>query len=365
MPDAAAAMRAEPRPSDHRADRSGEAADAAFRHEALLYSGAGDFVDLAAAFIREGLAAGEPILVVVASEKIRLLSEDLGDAAEHVDFRDMALVGANPARIIPAWHDFVAEHGAAGRSLRGIGEPISSERTPDVLVECQRHESLLNLAFSDSCAWWLLCPYDTAALPAPVLEEALRSHPFVWEGGTHRPSDHYEDLEAFSRPFDVPLPEPQVRAFEMTFAVKDLVRLRRAVADRAQAHGLERSRADDLVIAVNEIATNSLRHGGGRGLLRVWQEAGMLTCEIGDSGRIDQPLAGRRRPQAGQEGGFGMWLVHQCCDLVQVRQFPEGNVIRVHMSVTGRTRNSGATGITDDGPRRSMSRTAGGARRDR
>ncbi|MGI8873571.1 MAG: hypothetical protein ACR2KP_04455 [Egibacteraceae bacterium] len=33
--------------------------------------------------------------------------------------------------------------------LRGAGEPIWPERRPAELVECQRHESLLNVAFAD------------------------------------------------------------------------------------------------------------------------------------------------------------------------------------------------------------------------
>jgi hypothetical protein len=49
--------------------------------------------------------------------------------------------------------------------LRGIGEPIFPERDRQVLIECERHEALLNLAFAGSERFWLLCPYDVAALP--------------------------------------------------------------------------------------------------------------------------------------------------------------------------------------------------------
>ena len=65
------------------------------------------------------------------------------------------------------------EAGARGRiaTKRGIGEPISAARAADELVECQRHESLLNLAFP-SAPLWLLCPYDVETLPPDVLDEA-------------------------------------------------------------------------------------------------------------------------------------------------------------------------------------------------
>ena len=94
--------------------------------------------------------------------------------------------------------------------------------------------------------------------------------------------------------------------------------------------GLGVSRAADLVLAVHELATNTLRHGGGRGTLRMWREPAALICEVSDAGRIDQPLAGRERPFAGQTGGRGLWLVNQLCDLAQIRCFPTGSVVRLH-----------------------------------
>jgi hypothetical protein len=41
-----------------------------FRHEALLYAGEVDFLTGTLPFIREGVAAGEPVLVVVSAAKI-------------------------------------------------------------------------------------------------------------------------------------------------------------------------------------------------------------------------------------------------------------------------------------------------------
>ncbi|HEX2044750.1 MAG TPA: MEDS domain-containing protein, partial [Gaiellaceae bacterium] len=153
-----------------------------FRHEALLYSGEDEFVARSTAFVRDGVGAGEPVLVVVSARKIDRLREALGADADSVHFADMAAVGRNPGRIIPAWQDFVARYAAPSVRLRGIGEPIFPERTPDELVECQRHESLLNVAFADATAFWLLCPYDVAALPAAVIDEVGRSHPLVVGG---------------------------------------------------------------------------------------------------------------------------------------------------------------------------------------
>src|SRR5215212_12028195 len=231
-----------------------------FRHEAMLYDGPETFVAGAAPFIRAAVAAHEPIMVAVGAEKIDLLRSHLGEDAEGVVFADMAEVGANPARIIPAWRDFVDANSGSGRPMRGIGEPIWADRSADELVECQCHEALLNMAFADAPAFHLLCPYDTAQLDAEVIAEAERSHPYV--GGA--PSGAYRGHEAVPH-FAQPLAQPPA-----------------GTPDAAEAAGLSGQPVHDLVLAVHEIATNSVRHGGGTGTLRMWQDHGTVICEIRD-----------------------------------------------------------------------------------
>lgn len=301
-----------------------------FRHEALLYAGDDGFVAGSTAFIRDGLDRHEPVLVVVVPRKIDLLRTALDGAADHVMFVDMADVGRNPARIIPVWRRFVSEHGGPGRPVRGIGEPIWAERGADELVEAQRHEALINLAFSGADAW-ILCPYDTEALAPDVIGEALVTHPVVSDAGVTAASATYRGPDDIARPFDRPLPPRPESGDRRAIDVDSLPDLRRLVAVRASSFGLAPDRVDDLVLAVNEVATNSVRHGGGDGELRIWQTADTLVVEITDMGRITDPLVGRHRPTGEQTSGFGMWIVNQLCDLVQVRSFERGTAIRMHM----------------------------------
>jgi anti-sigma regulatory factor (Ser/Thr protein kinase) len=281
-------------------------------------------------FLREGVAAGEAALVVVSADKIRKLRRALGADADAVFFADMADVGANPARIIPAWRRFADDQTAAGRPFRGIGEPIYPERSADALVECQRHEDLLNVAFEGGAGWWLLCPYDLTALPSHVIEEAHRSHPFIMEGSTHRPSDVYRGLDAFTSPYDPPLPEPPGNAIAINYDGTRLALVRGVVTAQAIEAGLSDERIDDIVFAVNELASNSLRHGGGGGRLRIWDTPTALVCEVTDRGFIDEPLVGRFEPSHDALGGRGLWLVNHLCDLVQVRSNAGGTTIRLH-----------------------------------
>jgi anti-sigma regulatory factor (Ser/Thr protein kinase) len=305
--------------------------DAGFRHDALFYSGDDGFVTRTSAFIRDSLAESEPILVVVSEEKIELLRQELGGDPDGVRFADMRRIGRNPARIIPAWSDLVSEHATTGRRFRGIGEPIWATRSASELVECARHEALLNLAFAGGRPWWLACPYDTGSLPEAVLAEAERNHPWVTHDGERRGSRTYRGLDDVARPFDDPLPEPEGAVREHRFAEESLVTLRVHVAEAAVAYGLDAARIGDLVLIVNEVATNSVRHGGGNGTLRMWEDATSVICEVRDRGRILDPLVGRTKPPADRVSGFGLWLANELCDLVQIRSFPTGSVVRLHL----------------------------------
>jgi anti-sigma regulatory factor (Ser/Thr protein kinase) len=297
---------------------------AAFRHEVMLYDSAETFVDGAAPFIRDAVAAGEPIMVAIGAEKIDLLRSRLGEDADRVVFADMAELGANPARIIPAWQEFFNAN--AGSPMRGIGEPIWADRSATELVECQCHEALLNVAFAAASDFHLICPYDTVQLDADVIAEAEASHPFVAGAA----SGAYRGDHAVPQ-FAAPLPEPPADALEHEISADSLSAVRRFLAAEGERAGLSPSRVHDLVLSVHEVASNSIRHGGGSGTLRVWRENATLVCEVRDRGRISlQPLVGRVRPALGQTGGWGLWLANQLCDLVQLRELPEGSVVRLH-----------------------------------
>jgi len=305
---------------------------APFRHEAVFYDGLDDFVGQIGSFIADGAAAGEPALVVVSAQKIDRLTEALGGVPEGVMFADMADVGLNPARIIPAWRDFVDRHSGSGRPFRGVGEPIWAERTPAELIECQRHESLLNVAFVDAPAFWLACPYDTTTLSPEVLEEAQRSHEYVSVARNSELSSMYSGVDAFARPFDASLPGAPGDADAVPVTADTLHELRRLAARHAQAAGFGKEQTSDLVFVANEIASNSVVHAGGGGLFCIWQDGGAVVCETQDRGRITKALVGRERPDRTQVGGLGLWLANQLCDLVQIRTFADGSVVRVRMS---------------------------------
>ena len=310
---------------------SAAAAPQRFRHEALLYEGIDGFMGAVVPFVREGVERREPILVAVDEHKIARLKSALGDDARRVQFAEMRALGRNPGCIIPAWRQFVIDHAGEGIPMRGVGEPIWPGRSHDELEECHRHEALLNTAFDDGPAWTLVCPYDTAALPDEVVDHARCTHPAIGHNGSSATSGAYR--ERYADPLDGALPEPGVHADELEFTIDDLGTVRGIVMAWAQAAGLGGMRSSDLVLAVNELVANSVRYGGGAGRLRSWREPGRLVCEVRDSGRIDDPLVGRGLPLDDGRSGRGLWLVHQLCDLVQLRSLELGTFARVHMAL--------------------------------
>lgn len=301
----------------------------AFRHEARFYAGDAELVAGALRFIREGLARGEPVMVALPLRKIELLEPALNGDGGRVIFRDMDEVGANPAHSIPAWQRFLDDHARANR-IRGIGEPIGPKRAGADLVEAHIHEALINSAFASADGFLLECPYDELALAPDVIAAAKRTHP-------HRNPE--ADCAEYAPPdtlsWDV-LSPPAADATRFEFGERDLHEVRSVVATAARCAGLSEPARGDLVLAANELATNTLRHGSRTGTLLVWRESATLYCQVDDTGRIDDPMVGRIQPRADHPQGRGLWLANHVCDLVQIRSGDHGTSVRLHISASRR-----------------------------
>jgi anti-sigma regulatory factor (Ser/Thr protein kinase) len=317
----------------HSVERQLGESPAYFLHQSLFYRGEEEFLAGTLPPIERALELGQPVFVAVAHARIALLREALREPAGGIAFLDMHELGRNPARIIPAWQQFLEEHSAVEEPLLGIGEPVWPGRTAAELDECERHEALLNLAFAGGRPWRLLCAYDLESLDGEVIEAARHSHPYLAESGTSERNGRYREPDWPDGALAGVLPAPAARVQELEFDVAQLAVARSLVADRAAHAGLASGRSQQLVLAVSELTSNSVRHGGGAGRLRVWREGETLLCEVHDAGRIEVPLAGRVRPRPEQLTGRGLWLVNQLCDLVQIRSDQTGTVARLHMDL--------------------------------
>jgi anti-sigma regulatory factor (Ser/Thr protein kinase) len=304
----------------------------ALTHRAFFFQGEDDYVTGIASFVRAGLALRQPTLVAVAAARAGPLRAELGLEAGRVQFVDMAVIGRNPARIIPRLQEFIDEH--RGQPVRYVGEPIWPGRTHAQICEATRHEALINLALAQS-PMTVLCPYDTHWLPPAVVADAQLTHPLVQHGsgGGTVASPVYSPVFQFPSSCDGRLPPPPVSSpMTLTFTT-DLSAVRDLVRRCAREAGLGDARVVDLVLAVSEVAANTLRHAKSAGTLKIWHDTDEIVCQIQDKGRITDPLAGRRRPAADSMGGHGLWLVNQVCDLVELRSDETGTTIRLHMAL--------------------------------
>jgi anti-sigma regulatory factor (Ser/Thr protein kinase) len=299
------------------------------RHVALLYRGHDDYLASMAGCVQGALGRGEPVFVAVPGSRVDLLREALAPDSGRVTFGDMAQIGRNPARIIPALRAFIDCH--PGQRVCYLGELAWPTRTNRELREAARHEALVNKAFAGAPAT-IMCPYDLPGLPGEVLADAERTHPILIRHGDSAPSTAYLGPDALPPGCDQPLTTPPPQAWTHHY-LSDLRAVRNLVAESAARAGLPPDRMLDLVIAANELAANTLRHTTSGGTVRVWHTAAEILCQIEDCGWINDPLAGRVRPAVDEVRGHGLWLVNQVCDLVELRTCEVGTTVRLHMSL--------------------------------
>ena len=113
----------------------------------------------------------------------------------------------------------------------------------------------------------------------------------------------------------------------------DLAAVRSVVYRYAKQAGLPEHRAVDLVLAVSEVAANTVRHAKSPGSLKIWYDTREIVCQIQDEGIIDDPLVGQRKPPVDAMGGHGLWIVRQVCDDVEMQSDETGTTIRLHMKL--------------------------------
>ena len=303
-------------------------APAGFSHETFLYRGDADFLAGLLPFVREGLERDEAVVVAEPRPRLDQLRDALGEDARSVQLLDMGDVGANPGRIIAVWEAAVQQHLDSGRGLRGVGEPAHPGRRPVELVECQIHELLLNRAFDDGPGWRLLCPYDAENLPAEVCAGAMAAHPVRYAADERVATGGYTAAEGPALLAEA-LPPPSGATLRGRYRAGEVSVVRRTVAQFGRTCGLRAEQVEVLELAASELVTNSIRHGGGSGNVAMWLEPDAAVVEFSDRGRIADPLVGRHAPRPDRVGGHGVFLVHQLCDLVQVRSTADGTTVRV------------------------------------
>lgn len=299
-----------------------------FVHRGAVYTGQSELVAIAVPLIEQARRRGSPVVLAVATSTERLIREVVGPAG-------LVRLAAPEPELRRSGQTVAVRRARELRELTDRDGPIVviAQHDPDLGLLDGRTwvetDAAMNLALT-AMPVTMTCIYRDPL--DPVLAAAARwNHP-LWvrgDGSVEPNPDHREPGDVLTAcPAGTPA-EMGPADRELTFTPWQLTDLRVAVCDAARSAGLSPERADDFVLAVNEVAGNAVEHGYGTGLLQMWLRPRSLTCEVHDSGVLGDPLPGMRLPHPAEHRGRGVWIARQLCDLLHVWADHDGTHVRL------------------------------------
>ncbi|MGC9665415.1 anti-sigma factor RsbA family regulatory protein [Planosporangium sp. 12N6] len=302
-------------------------------HQVLFFTSPDELLATAVPFLRDGLTAGDMVILTCRDEYNALLVGALGPDPRIACVQPGGIY-TRPAVAADAYHRMVAQRAAGGaRRTRVVGEPRFGA-DPD-WAECSRFEAICNAALATS-PLTSACAYDVGAVPEPVIGDLADAHPFVLTPTSRIRNERYVDPATFLRrstagPDPAEQTNPAVE-FAALIDLQQVAALRRWLRSALHAYAVDPSVTADLVAAVHEVVVNALVHGRPPVRVRLWTPPGRLVCTVTDAGKgFDDPLAGYVRPDRDDTFGLGagLWLVRQLCDRIETARTPSGFTVRL------------------------------------
>ena len=291
-----------------------------YRHDALFHATDDDLLAAAVPFLKDGLDAGDTVVLTCDDPITDLLTTAVGD-----DPRFAYLPRADSYRrcvtAVAAYRAVVDRAVAEGAAqVRLVGD-VDLGVPPDE-QEWGRYEAVCNAALV-ALPVWSLCLYDTARLPASVTSTGRLTHPQLLDrhGRTPNP-DYLEPAECLRRSHHnraEPL-EAQPAGVHRDNVQRDaLDGLRNDVHRTMASSGASDDTIGGFVVALNEVVANALQHGRPPVAVDFWSGPDRSACLVADSGPgFDDPLTGYLLPARGTAGSRGLYLARQLCDRLSV-----------------------------------------------
>lgn len=303
----------------------------AYRHDAAVYHSAAEFLAVALPFVRDGLSAGEPVLVALPPALAELVLAELPTERGAVTVIPHRELYRRPALGVQALQRAVADQSPPeGGHIRVLGAtPLPAAQAP--WQPWARFEAYLTSALASSPAW-LLCLFDGEVASPEVLDDVRRTHPHLVDPETgRRANPTWEAGESFL--LDSLSRQAQADGSPPRVSVVDPAphEARRLVAQAAEPSRLSTEDRLDLVTAVSEVVTNAQQHGRPPILLQIWPDEDQVTVAVRDagSGPADPAVGLRRADREPGGGGMGLWLAHLLCSQVTMRVDPDGFEVRL------------------------------------
>ncbi len=298
-------------------------------HEASIYASDAELRETALPFLVEGLDAQEPTYVVLGPQENDLLRRELGEP-EGLHYIPATDVYVNPAATVKGYLDVVSAEVAAGaEQVRFITE-VPHPGLGSAWDWWGHYESAVNEIFA-TLPVWAICTYDARRTPAGVVDEVLRTHPFVADAAGRHASNHgYVSPATFLGQRSYPYIDPLE-------ADEPLVELTDPSPTEARRAGLALARprfgaetADNLALALSEVVTNAQRYGRPPVRLRLWDCPDRIVATVEDGGTgIHDVTVGLAPVEPDRPGGRGLWIANQLCDHVGISRSPDGFLVRL------------------------------------
>ena len=308
-------------------------AGSAFNHHLFLHGSDEELVGTVVPFLRAGVEAGDGVVVCCRHRTAGVLLDALGYELQiaYLDYDDTY---NTPIAAIAAYQELVDSFLSAGAQHVRVTAEAVYDRSLDERREWARYEAVGNHAM-EAYPVSAICLYDTRLVPADLLAVGRLTHPSLIVDATTSSNPDYMPPAEFLQHTDQALPDP------VEADPPDL--------DMATVSGLDDLRTElelclfrtthmahetaDLILAVNEVAANAIRHGAPPVSVRLWVRPGRCVCTITDHGSgITDPFAGYIWPGALNKPpthGMGLWLARRLCDHVDIVNHPDGCTVRL------------------------------------
>ncbi|MDQ2791730.1 MAG: hypothetical protein DLM60_20315 [Pseudonocardiales bacterium] len=304
-----------------------------FVHVAALYASDEQLRDLLLPYLADGLRRHENILAVISDGARQVLHDALGDAADRVQWGGCGVSYDRLGQMFEGFAGYLAQQRRAGVPTRVIGE-FDSDSSPDRVSQYLRYESMANEVYAPH-GYPVVCLWDQRRHPTDVLARVRAVHPQLLDAsGPITNAEYRMPIDYLAQGQDPPAAAPaDIDLVVQLDSSDDLGALRRRLRSWSATCGLGVQDTDDIVIAVDEIATNALEHGRPPARVRGWTTPAALFVRVDDHGRTSIPATtGYHRPGTDARRGRGIWIARHLADVLTTHTDPTGTTVAMRFT---------------------------------
>lgn len=295
-------------------------------HEALIHDTDEELVDGTRVLIRDGIAAGDLVVVGGGDHDLEVL-RDAWDDDPRVVFENVSTGYDNPMTTLGNYQRLSEQEESAGRRAR-VTAALPPLDGAEARRRWRRYEAVVARALAPY-ELVALCRYDTRTMPPEMVDHARATHQRVTSPQGLQEGAALDrvlaELAASERPDPAEATPPVLqRAISSTSA---LAGLRGELAAALPSS----DRSTGLLTAANEVLTNALQHGRAPVDLSLHRGSDRWVCVVADAGdELDDPWVGFDPPvRSDSESGRGLWIARQLCDDLTISTAGAGTTVRL------------------------------------